>query len=163
MEDSLFEITSLSSDTYNNTLTEGGTLSSNLLTYKPLGSSVLAGLGATTTSGSDDGIIIVGIEHVYEDSLGNIHTSDKNNYKKIEERAQNIYDKYNKSHKVSKKPSIIIANTPEQAIALDELLSSGSKEELYVRLTALQMVLEEIEEEKSIEVNPKIKSLKKED
>lgn len=163
MGDSLFEITTGLGNIYTSALNEVCTGSSELFTQQPIGSSILLSLGATTTSGSDDGIIIVGIEHVYEDSLGNIHTSDKNNYKKIEERAQNIYDKYNKSHKVSKKPAIIIANTPEQAIALDELLSSGSKEELYVRLTALQMVLEEIEEEKSIEVNPKIKSLKKED
>lgn len=158
MGDSLFEITTGLGDIYTSALNEVCTGSSELFTQQPIGSSILLSLGTSTTTSSDGGGIVV-----YEDSFGNLHTSDKNNYKKIEERAQNIYDKYNKSHKTSKKPSIIIANTPEQAIALDELLSSGSKEELYVRLTALQMVLEEIEEEKSIEVNPKIKSLKKED
>ena len=90
-----------------------------------------------------------------------VETKDSNDYEKVEARAQRIYDKFNKNHNTDYKPAVLIANTPEQAKALTEIFDMfDSEENLYIFLTALQAVLEEMVEEEQKE-KVKTKKLEK--
>ena len=90
-----------------------------------------------------------------------VKTKDSNNYEKVEARAQRIYDKFNKNHNTDYKPAVLIASTPEQAKALTEIFDMfDSEEDLYIFLTALQTVLEEMVEEEQKE-KVKTKKLEK--
>lgn len=74
-----------------------------------------------------------------------VRTEDNNDYAATEVRAQKIYDAFHKNHDINNKPSVLIADTPEQFEALTELLNMfGSKRELYIYLSALQEVFEDL-------------------
>ena len=83
-----------------------------------------------------------------------VETHDSNNYARTEKRAQEIYDKFHKGHNTSYKPPVLIAETPEAAEKLLEFMSQfKSKREMYIYLTALQRVIEEIRDEELEEKN----------
>lgn len=95
-----------------------------------------------------------------------VETHDNNNYARTEKRAQEIYDKFHKGHDTSYKPPVLIAETPETAEKLLEFMSQfKSKREMYIYLTALQRVIEEIRDEEQEEKNKleksKLKKLRK--
>lgn len=72
---------------------------------------------------------------------------DENGYQKIEAKAQNIYDSFNKNHNSTYELPVILADTPEKAASLKKILCAfETKEELYIYLTALQTALENKEE-----------------
>ena len=72
----------------------------------------------------------------------------------LKKRAQEIYDKFHKGHDTSYKPPVLIAETPEAAEKLLEFMSQfKSKREMYIYLTALQRVIEEIRDEELEEKN----------
>ncbi len=128
--------------------------------------------GQSTTEGSNNGSVgistvatsVMGVVAVIDDSSGPdiiVETKDSNDYEKVEARAQRIYDKFNKNHNTDYKPAVLIANTPEQAKALTEIFDMfDSEEDLYIFLTALQAVLEEMVEEEQKE-KVKTKKLEK--
>lgn len=151
---------------------------------KIFGFSTIGGLGlftgyttldSTTVIGDGDftiGLILldIGLGITFSPTVGTldsseepdliIRTEDNNNYAKVEARAQKIYDTFHKGHNIDYKPAVLIVDTPERAQALSELFSMfNSKEEMYTYLTALQMVLEEMVEEKKKDT--KIKKLEK--
>ena len=111
------------------------------------------------------GASIAGVPAILESSdagdIIEVRTRDGNNYARTEIRAQQIYDKFHKGHNIEDKPSVLIADTPEKVEALEELLEMfDSKEELYIYLTALQRMVEEIIREEAQEES-KQKILKK--
>ena len=71
-------------------------------------------------------------------------------------RAQGIYDTFNKGHDVSESANGVIVPSKELAMSLERILNSGSKESMYQTLTALQEVIEEQDsKEKSISLELK--------
>ena len=120
---------------------------------------------ATTVIGTIGGMMatmgssIEGIEDSSHEPDTVVKFKDNNGYARIEAKAQILYDNLNKNHNENYKMPIILADTPEKAKSLKNILNSfGTKEELYIYLTALQMTLEKNEREHH---NSYIKKLKK--
>ena len=102
------------------------------------------GLGSTSLGSSEGGVI------VDEDSFGNIIIKPNDGSSivvdkdKIEQRAEYIYSKLNKNYNNLK--SSIITDSKETANGILNILQSSSKEELLVKIKALDMVLKEQQE-----------------
>ena len=141
--------------------------------------------GATTTGIGDGnfwkGFLTLGlVGSVVEGTSGDcsapepdviVRTEDCNDYALTEERAQMIYDKL-RNRNINNNdviPATLYTESPEAAEKLINIMNSFStREELYIFLTALQKVLEEIIDEEnnskaspSIEEDPKVKKLTK--
>ena len=107
--------------------------------------------GQSTTEGSNNGS--VGISTVATSVMGVVAVIDDSSGPDI------IVE--TKDHNTDYKPAVLIANTPEQAKALTEIFDMfDSEEDLYIFLTALQAVLEEMVEEEQKE-KVKTKKLEK--
>lgn len=98
-----------------------------------------------------------------------VRTEDCNDYTLTEERAQMIYDKFRNTDDKDIIPATLYTKSPEAAEKLISLMNSFStKEELYIFLTALQKVLEEMIDEENklkapslVEEDAKVKKLTK--
>ena len=120
--------------------------------YLGNGSSLWGTTLVGTIGGSLTGISAASDSSVEPDFI--VETHDNNNYARTEKRAQEIYDKFHKGHDTSYKPPVLIAETPEAAEKLLEFMSQfKSKREIYIYLTALQRVIEEIRDEELEEKN----------
>lgn len=108
---------------------------------------LLSTIGGTATFSTETGPEPVPVIFLEEDSSGNLHISDNNDYARVERNAEKIYDTFNKSHEPSESLNGLVIPTPELA-ARFKILSSEDKKTLYEALTALQEVLEEIENQK---------------
>ncbi len=155
---------------------------------KGLLSTTAVGLGGytagVTTTGIGDGNFWKGsltlglVSSVVEGTSGDcsapepdviVRTEDCNDYALTEERAQMIYDKLRNINNNDVMPATLYTESPEAAEKLINIMNSFStREELYIFLTALQKVLEEIIDEEnnskaspSIEEDPKVKKLTK--
>ena len=139
--------------------------------------------GATTTGIGDGnfwkGFLTLGlVSSVVEGTSGDcsapepdviVRTEDCNDYALTEERAQMIYDKLRNINNNDVIPATLYTESPEAAEKLINIMNSfRTREELYIFLTALQKVLEEIIDEEnnskaspSIEEDPKVKKLTK--
>ena len=79
-----------------------------------------------------------------------VRTEDCNDYALTEERAQMIYDKLRNINNNDVMPATLYTESPEAAEKLINIMNSFStREELYIFLTALQKVLEEIIDEEN--------------
>ena len=71
-------------------------------------------------------------------------TSDDIKYANVERRAEKIYDTFDKNHSINEEPLLLIADCKEKAEVLREIIFSPlKKEDLLIKLTALEKVLEE--------------------
>lgn len=116
--------------------------------------STIGGTGTFSTETTEEPVPVIFLE---EDSSGNLHISDNNDYARVERNAKLIYDRFNKSHDVGESVKGLIIPTSELAAKLNEILNNGDKKTLYEALTALQEVLEEIEKQKSSEMELNLK------
>lgn len=132
---------------------------------------IQGGLVSTTIGG----IMVAAGESSDPDII--VRTEDNNDYIKTEQMAKQIYDKFHKGHDKDYKPTVLYLKKPEDAEKMLNLIDSfKSKEEMYIYLTALQRVIEEIireenENKENLESNseeenaqlelPKIRNLKK--
>ena len=112
-------------------------------------SALLSTIGGTATFSTETGPEPVPVIFLEEDSSGNLHISDNNDYARVERNAEKIYDTFNKTHEPSESLNGLVIPTPELAARLNKILSSEDKKTLYEALTALQEVLEEIENQKN--------------
>lgn len=92
-----------------------------------------------------------------QDSSGNPYIKDNNDHARVERNAEKIYDTFNKSHEPSESLNGLVIPTPELAARLNKILSSEDKKTLYEALTALQEVLEEIENQKNNQARLELK------
>lgn len=72
------------------------------------------------------------------------HLDDKKASSEIEKNAEKIYDIFDSGHERQSSVSGLIVPSVETARKLDEILKSNNKERIYETLTALQEVMEEI-------------------
>ena len=107
------------------------------------------GLVSSIISGEPDTAHIGGLD-IYEDSSGNIITREVKDSTRVEKNAEKIYDTFNKNHEVRDIDSGLMLPDEKTAIILDKLLKTGTKDQLYQALTALQEVLEEKDKEENI-------------
>lgn len=107
-----------------------------------MGMTTTIGMLISTTSGEPDVIHIGGLD-IYEDSSGNIITRDVKDSSRVENNAEKIYNTFNKTHEIKDINSGLMIKDKDTARMLDELLKSGTKDQLYQALTAIQEVLEE--------------------
>lgn len=114
-----------------------------------VGMTTTIGMLISTTSGEPDVIHIGGLD-IYEDSSGNIITRDVKDSSRVENNAEKIYNTFNKTHEIKDIDSGLMIKDKDTARMLDELLKSGTKDQLYQALTAIQEVLEEKDKEENI-------------
>ncbi len=123
---------------------------SDLSTEVGNGNSLLGATGIGTVGGmiTTIGSSIDGMDESSHEPDTVVKFKDNNGYARIEAKAQILYDNLNKNHNENYKMPIILADTPEKAKSLKNILNSfETKEELYIYLTALQMALEKNERE----------------
>ena len=72
------------------------------------------------------------------------HLDDKRTSSEIEKNAEKIYDMFNSKHEKTSLPSGLVVPSVETAKKLDKMLNGNNKKTLYEALTALQEVMEEI-------------------
>ena len=134
---------------------EGGMSTTENGPTETCGMTTTIGLISSTIEGEPP-VLHIGDIEIFEDSSGNIHINDENDYARVEHRAQGIYDTFNKGHEVSESANGVIVPSKELAMSLERILNSGSKESMYQTLTALQEVIEEQDsKEKSISLELK--------
>lgn len=85
------------------------------------------------------------------------HLDDKKASSEIEKNAEKIYDLFNSKHEKTSLTSGLVVPSVETAKKLDKILNGSDKKTLYEALTALQEVIEEIEKQKSSEMELSLK------
>lgn len=128
------------------------TLESSTGAFNSLGplKSTLA-LSSSTTSLNTSSGTIYPYDYIMPDTIledGNssmFHLDDKKASSEIEKNAEKIYDMFNSKHEKTSFTSGLVVPSAETAKKLDKMLNGSNKKTLYEALTALQEVIEEID------------------